>query len=83
MFSDNSSGSARRAAVGGEPTDRGLERVGEKVFIHQVVPELEDLAQQREKKIIKKKLFFVAKLSLASPVEPEAGSSHSNKGGGR
>lgn len=82
MFSDNSSGSARRAAVGGEPTDRGLERVGEKVFIHQVVPELEDLAQQREKKIIKK-LFFVAKLSLASPAEPEAGSSHSNKGGER
>lgn len=82
MFSDNSSGSARRAAVGGEPTDRGLERVGEKVFIHQVVPELEDLAQQREKKIIKK-LLLVAKLSLASPVEPEAGSSHSNKGGER
>lgn len=82
MFSDNSSGSARRAAVGGEPTDRGLERVGEKVFIHQVVPELEDLAQQREKKIIKK-LLLVAKLSLASPAEPEAGSSHSNKGGER
>lgn len=82
MFSDNSSGSARRAAVGGEPTDQGLKRVGEKVFIHQVVSELEDLAQQREKKIIKK-LFFVAKLSLASPAEPEAGSSHSNKGGER
>lgn len=82
MFLDNSSGSVCRAAVGGEPTDQGLKRVGEKVFIHQVVSELEDLAQQREKKIIKK-LFFVAKLSLASPAEPEAGSSHSNKGGER
>lgn len=57
MFSDNSSGSARRALVGGEPTDRGLERVGEKVFIHEVMPELEDLAQQREKKNNKKAAF--------------------------